>query len=215
MNVNTSLRIENENNQASFPTDKIIEESHPILSLMTPNTGDEVPDQAKSNSARSNPFDMGPLSTEVERESPRTDEAMEEESGSGSLESSTAAQSEGSGGCADFLEPDEVSIPSINVSLVPFYRGTQRIQILHKKITLQLCCTRLKVRFGVSTKFLDYAGRPRLSFVVDATPNLCRVLDACDSLAQRLSLDSGSSSEWRPVVSRKAGFLNSPTVRLQ
>lgn len=215
MNTNTSLRIENGNNQASFPTDKIIEESHPVLSLMTPNTGDEVPDQAESNSARSNPFDMGPLSAEVERESPRTDEAMEEESGSGSLESSTAAQSEGSAGCADFLEPDEVSIPSINVSLAPFYRGTQRIQILHKNITLQLCCTHLKVRFGVSTKFIDYAGRPRLNFVVDATPNLCRVLDACDSLAQRLSLDSGSSSEWRPVVNRKAGFLNSPTVRLQ
>ncbi|GFP87461.1 protein nen3 [Phtheirospermum japonicum] len=72
----------------------------------------------------------------------------------------------------------------------------------------------LKVRFGISTKFVDHAGRPRLNFVVDASPSLCKVLDATDSLAQKLSVDFGSSSEWRPVVTRKPGFFNSPTVRL-
>ncbi|KAI8017532.1 Protein NEN3 [Camellia lanceoleosa] len=115
-------------------------------------------------------------------------------------------------GSADFIDPDEVSIPSINVSLTRFYHGTQTIHIMHKDMTLQLCCSHLKVRFGISAKFVDYAGSPRLNFVVDATPNLCEVLDACDSLAQRLSEDSGSSSEWRPLVTRNAGF--SPIVRL-
>ncbi|GFZ03564.1 polynucleotidyl transferase, ribonuclease H-like superfamily protein [Actinidia rufa] len=137
------------------------------------------------------------------------------ESGLEAPESSAAAGSESSSGYAGFLEPDEVSIPSISVVLVPFYRGTQRIQILHKDITLQLCCTHLKVRFGMNRKFVDYAGRPRLNFVVDTTPNLCQILDACDRLGQRLSVDSGSSSEWLPLVNRKDGSWNSPTMRLQ
>ncbi|PSS07935.1 hypothetical protein CEY00_Acc18292 [Actinidia chinensis var. chinensis] len=137
------------------------------------------------------------------------------ESGLEAPESSAAAGSESSSGYAGFLEPDEVSIPSISVVLVPFYRGTQRIQILHKDITLQLCCTHLKVRFGMNRKFVDYAGRPRLNFVVDTTPNLCQILDACDRLGQRLSVESGSSSEWLPLVNRKDGSWNSPTVRLQ
>lgn len=117
--------------------------------------------------------------------------------------------------CADFLDPEEVSIPSISVSITPFYRGPQRMQILHKNSLLQMCCTKLKVRFNISTKFVDHAGRPRLSIVVDANPEICGVLDKCDSLAQRLCGESGSLSEWRPVVSRKAGFFNFPTVRLQ
>ncbi|CBI15195.3 unnamed protein product, partial [Vitis vinifera] len=70
------------------------------------------------------------------------------------------------------------------------------------------------MRFGISTRFVDPAGRPRLSFVVDGSPSLCQVLDACDQLAYKLSVDSGSSSEWRPVVIRKTGFLNTPTIRL-
>ncbi|CAI9283985.1 unnamed protein product [Lactuca saligna] len=78
----------------------------------------------------------------------------------------------------------------------------------------QIRCNALKIRFGISTKFVDQAGRPRLSFVVDAPPNLCGVLDACDNIAKRF-VDSDSNSEWRPVVSRKPGFYNSPTVRLQ
>lgn len=132
-----------------------------------------------------------------------------------SLPLNAAAESVGSSGYPAFLEPDAVNIPSISVSLAPLYHGIQRIQVTHRDVLLQLCCTRLKVRFGVSTKFVDYAGRPRLSFVVDATPNLCRVLDACDGLAQKLSVDSGSSSEWRPIVTRKGGFMNLPTVRFQ
>lgn len=191
-----------------------IDGNHPILSLMTPNTVDIVPDQADSNIARPDPFDLGRMSDEVERELLQLHETYEEESSSES-ESSTAAESEASNGYAAFLKPDQISTPSIRVSLAPFYRGTQRIQILHKDITLQLRCNHLKVRFGVNRKFVDSAGRPRLNFVVDATPDLCHVLDACDGLAQKQSLDSGSSSEWRPLLTRKAGFWNSPTMRLQ
>ncbi|XP_010258260.1 PREDICTED: protein NEN2-like [Nelumbo nucifera] len=116
-------------------------------------------------------------------------------------------------GYAGFLEPEEISIPSVSASFVPFYRGSQRIQLLHKDVPLQLCCMKLRVRFGISAKFLDHAGRPRLSIVVDPSPSLCEVLDACDHHAQRLSVESGSGSEWRPVVTRKNGFSNS-TVRL-
>ncbi|XP_058228362.1 protein NEN1-like [Rhododendron vialii] len=212
--VNTpSSSVKIENLQTSF-SDQSRDGNHPILSLMTPNTADKVPDRAESNIAGPDPFDLGIMIDEVERESLRLDETDEEESGSES-ESSTAAESEAPSCYAAFLKPVEVSTPSIRVSLVPFYRGTQRIQILHKDITLQLRCNHLKVRFGINRKFVDFAGRPRLNFVVDATPDLCEVLDACDKLAQRLSLDSGSSSEWRPVLTKKAGFSNSPTMRLQ
>lgn len=196
-----------ENHHISSPTNQNREGTLSVASLMTSNKGEE---------ARPDPFNMGPLSVEVEIQALQSDN-MDEESSSGSPESTVnaATESEGSNGYTAFLEPDGVYIPSISVSLAPFYRGIQRIQVLHRDVLLQLSCTHLKVRFGVSTKFVDYAGRPRLSFVVDVTPNLCRVLDACDGLAQRLSVDSGSSSEWRPVVTRKGGFMNSPTVRLQ
>lgn len=209
----SSSSVKIENLQTSF-SDQRRDGNHPILSLMTPNTADKVPDRAESNIAGPDPFDLGIMIDEVERESLRLDETNEEESGSES-ESSTAAESEAPTGYAAFLKPVEVSTPSIRVSLAPFYRGTQRIQILHRDITLQLRCNHLKVRFGINRKFVDFAGRPRLNFVVDATPDLCEVLDVCDKLAQRLSLDSGSSSDWRPVLTRKAGFSNSPTMRLQ
>lgn len=200
----SSPSTEIENHQISSPTNPNREGHLHVPSLMTPIT---------AKKAHSDPFNMGPLSVEVERQTLQSDN-MDEES---SLESSlnAAAESVGSSGYPAFLEPDAVNIPSISVSLAPLYHGIQRIQVTHRDVLLQLCCTRLKVRFGVSTKFVDYAGRPRLSFVVDATPNLCRVLDACDGLAQKLSVDSGSSSEWRPIVTRKGGFMNLPTVRFQ
>ncbi|KAH9697113.1 protein NEN2 [Citrus sinensis] len=58
------------------------------------------------------------------------------------------------------------------------------------------------------------AGRPRLSFVVDISQSLCTVLDACEVIVRKLVEDSGSSSEWRHVVTRKGGFFNHPTARL-
>ncbi|KAJ4973993.1 hypothetical protein NE237_007167 [Protea cynaroides] len=120
--------------------------------------------------------------------------------------------SEGSSGHAGFLAPDEVSIPYLRASYVPFYRS-QRIQLFHRDVPLQLYSSGLKVRYGVNSKFLDQAGRPRLSIVVDMPPILCHVLDASDLVSQKLIMDSGSSSDWRPLVNRRNGS-NSPTVRL-
>ncbi|KAG2679313.1 hypothetical protein I3843_11G046600 [Carya illinoinensis] len=188
-------------------TNRKTEKNHPILSLMTHSIAEEI----EPSTSQGDPFDMGLLRTASE--SLETSTSMEETQESSEM-SSTAAVSEGYSKLGGFLEIDEVSIPSINASFVPFYRGSQRIQLLHKGDILQLSCTRLKVRFGFSTKFVDHAGRPRLNFVVNASWSLCKVLDACDAIAQKLSLDSGSSSEWKPVVTRKNGFANYPTVRL-
>ncbi|XP_024044948.1 protein NEN1-like isoform X2 [Citrus sinensis] len=76
-----------------------------------------------------------------------------------------------------------------------------------------LYCSRLKIRYGISTRFVDQAGRPRLSFVVDASQSLCTVLDACEVVAKKLFEDSRSNSEWNPVVTRQSGF--DPTARLR
>ncbi|KAG2675577.1 hypothetical protein I3843_12G011400 [Carya illinoinensis] len=188
-------------------TNKQKVETRPISSPMTHSIAEDV----EPNTSRQDPFDMGLL--RIESESLQTNTTME-----GMLESSeitsTAPISSGSCNSGGFLEPDEVSISAIGACFVPFHCGSQKIQLLHKGAILQLCCTRLKVRFGLSTKFVDHAGRPRLNFVVNASQSLCKVLDACDAIAQKLSLDSGSSSEWKPVVTRKNGFINHPTVRL-
>lgn len=186
------------------PSHYIMEENH-IQSLMTCQT-----DEANQETA----FDMAGISDQLGKDILPEDSMEEEEkTGSTSPESSTSVGYVYS--CTDFVDSDDVSIPSISVTLAPFYRGTQKIQILHRNFPLQLQCTHLKVRFGISTKFVDHAGRPRLSIVVDASPSLCKILDAIDNIAQKLFVDSGSSSEWRPVVTRKTGFFNSPTFRLQ
>ncbi|CAB4281046.1 unnamed protein product [Prunus armeniaca] len=130
--------------------------------------------------------DMGPLSNEMQEELNQLDSAV------------------------GFLEPDQVFIPSIDASLVPLYRGSQRIKLLHD---LKLCCRHMKLRFGINMKsdFFDYYGRPKLNIIADASPNLCKVLDACDDIASKLSVDSGSKSEWKPVVIRQYDY---PAVRL-
>lgn len=208
-----SSSSEVENHARSTPANHL-DEAHPILSLVTTVTNIDVQDIVEPNCTGPDPFDMGLLSIEMEREPLQVEDSMEEEEpGPASRESSTTS-SEGSSSQIDFLEPDEISIPSVSVILAPFYRGTQKMQILHESIALHVCCRQLKVRFGISSKFVDHAGRPRLSFVVDASPSLCRILDEIDKHAQRLSADSGSSSEWRPLVTRKAGYWNFPTVRL-
>ncbi|XP_010258428.1 PREDICTED: protein NEN1-like [Nelumbo nucifera] len=216
--------------------------NHQISSPMTAGSGAEVLSSVKSNVPQADHFDMSQLIDQMNVESLQLDANMEEPtvldsnrtsivatpngycSSQGTLQEGnptsdtrgTSCSEAASGDCsgyAGFLEPEEISIPSISVSLVPFYRGIKRIQLLHKDVLLQLYCTKLRVRFGVSTKFFDHAGRPRLSIVVDPSPSLCQVLDTCDHLAQRLSMESGSDSEWRPVVNRKNGFSNS-TIRL-
>uniref|UniRef100_A0ACD5TY38 Uncharacterized protein n=1 Tax=Avena sativa TaxID=4498 RepID=A0ACD5TY38_AVESA len=111
-----------------------------------------------------------------------------------------------------FLEPADVSTDCIKISVTPSYH-TQRTFIKHKDSPLHLCCAGLKVHFGVSTKFLDNAGRPKLNIVVDIPEDLSEVLEFCDNLAQRSLQESGSASEWRPLM-KKYGYVNRPTVRL-
>lgn len=201
---------------SSSPIDNVKEELHPILSLVTPVKNHDVAHLIEPNFAGADPFDLSRLNQEMGRDTLLPVDIMEEEeSSSAPRESSPTTASEASSNCINFLEPGEISKPSISVVLAPFYHGTQKIQILHKDVPLHVSCRRLKVRFQISSRFLDSAGRPRLSFVVDASPNLCEILEESDKLAQKLSMDSGSSSEWRPVVTRKPGFWNYPTVRLQ
>ncbi|XP_074277523.1 protein NEN1 [Silene latifolia] len=160
-------------------------------------------------------FDLTRLSEEIMSDAIQPDNVVEERPTSEALDTSHSMMiSESSNSLSEFLAPDNVSISSIAASWIPIYWGSRRIQLLHNSSMLKLHCTHLKVRFGISTKFVDQAGRRRLSFVVDAPPSLSQVLDACDSRAQSLFVDSDSTSEWRPLVSRKNGYWNSPTVRL-
>ncbi|KAF8364702.1 hypothetical protein HHK36_033325 [Tetracentron sinense] len=131
-----------------------------------------------------------------------------------SLETSpNAAVHEGSS--AEFLEHHEILLPFIQASLVPSSPGRQRIQLLHNNNRpLQLYCRRLKVVFGPNSNFFDRAGRPRLNIVVDPSPSLCKVLDACDNLANWVSVDSGSRSEWLPVVNTENRLTDSSTIKL-
>jgi hypothetical protein len=50
--------------------------------------------------------------------------------------------------------------------------------------------------------------------VVEIPESLSKVLEFCDDLARKLSQESGSSSEWRPLI-KKYGYVNRPTVRLK
>ncbi|CAM0878621.1 unnamed protein product [Alopecurus aequalis] len=117
-----------------------------------------------------------------------------------------------SSGYFGFLEPEDVSTECIKISVTPSYH-TQRTFIKHKDSPLGLCCSGLKVQFGLSTKFLDNAGQPKLSIVVDIPEDLSDVLEFCDNLAKRSLQESGSTSEWRPLI-KKYGYVNRPTVRL-
>ncbi|KAM3337871.1 protein NEN1 [Capsicum galapagoense] len=187
-----------------------IESDNPIFPLVSRHV--EVPDLLEINSSRPDPFNLVQSSAEV-RESIQLDD-MKDEPASDSRDSSASTATGGYISYTDFLEPNKISFSSISLSLRPLYRGTQKIQILHNNGELQVFSRCLKVRFGISTRFVDYAGRPRLSFVVDASSELCQLLDAIDNLAQKLIEDTGSMSEWRPVVNRKPGFMNCPTIRL-
>ncbi|XP_045789038.1 protein NEN1-like [Trifolium pratense] len=190
-----------------------IDKNHPILSLATSNTKLVVSNVAHSSTAQSDPFSFRDLQDEINRESITKDVAMDEKP----MQPDSSASSSVPQACSSsiaILEPEKICISSIDVSLVPFYRGSQRIELHHEGFPFQLHCSGLKVRFGISTKFVDSAGRPRLNFVVDPSPSLCNVLDACDNVARKLSSESGSGSDWRPVVIRKEGFFNYPTIRL-
>ncbi|KAE8716035.1 Protein NEN2 [Hibiscus syriacus] len=184
-------------------------EHQPIISLLTHHTGEANTDV--SNLVQPDPFNMGVLRNEIKTEALQSDVIMEEKT---LLESQEIDIAEGSSSNAEFLEPNEVSPSSISASLTPYYHGTHRIRLLHENTALQLFCPCLRVRFGVNGKFLDQGGCPRLSFVVDASPSLCEILDACDNAAKTVFEDCGSSSDWKPIVGRNYQYINNPTVRL-
>ncbi|KAK9090746.1 hypothetical protein Sjap_023923 [Stephania japonica] len=188
-------------------------ENHQIGSALNETLETRDLDQIECDTTKPDPFNMSELIHQMNVGTIKPDESTE-----GALPDSPKLSntlvSEGCGSYSTFLEPEEISELSLSACFIPSSQWSQKIQILHNEALLQLHCTKMTVRFGISKKFYDLAGRPRLSFVVDASPGLCRVLDACDCQAQKLSADSGSSSEWRPVI-RKSGFLNSSTIRLQ
>ncbi|XP_054820782.1 protein NEN1-like [Prosopis cineraria] len=130
--------------------------------------------------------------------------------------SSSSANASKAYGSTDLvsLKPDEIFVSCLTASLVPLYRGSPRIQLLHQGVPFQLRCADLEIRFGINGKFLDSAGRPKLSFVVAPSQSLCEVLDACDKIAQNSCLESGSDSDWIAALIRKDGFFNDPIVRL-
>lgn len=183
--------------------------SHPWSSTER-SRPERVLNQAESSVDQHNVFNMDSLQSEMKAKNLQPDTNMDED-----IRASEKLPEDSCSDSAAFLDPNEISISSICVALVPCSWGIQRLRILHKDSVLQLCCSGLKLRFGISTKFSDHAGRPKLNFMVDATPGLCRVLDACDDAALKVSVDSGSESEWRPVVMRKNGYFNAPNVRLQ
>ncbi|XP_062200806.1 protein NEN1-like [Phragmites australis] len=116
-------------------------------------------------------------------------------------------------GYSGFVEPDDVSPEFIKISVAPSQQFGRRTFIQHKDTPLQLCCAGLNVQFGVSAKFLDNAGWPKLSIVVEIPENISKLLEFCDDLARRSSQESGSTSEWRPLI-KKYGYMNYPIVRL-
>lgn len=195
----------------SSPEVETKDEKHPIHSLTMSSTSVVDPNIVQSNS-----FNFRDFEEAINRESIQTNVAMDEKTMQNSPD--TSASSSVLQACSSsivVLEPQQICIPSIDASIVPSLYGSQRIELLHEGFLFQLHSPGLKVRFGISTKFVDNAGRPKLNFVVDPSPSLCNVLEACDSVARKLSMDSGSMSDWMPVVIRKDGFFNYPTIRLQ
>ncbi|XP_010932311.1 protein NEN1 [Elaeis guineensis] len=121
--------------------------------------------------------------------------------------------SEGCSSFAGFLEPDEVSVQDIRAAIAPSGYGGHKLRILHGDCPLRLHCMGLKVQFGPRGQFKDHAGWPKLNIVVYIPESLCKVLDACDLLAQISSQNSSSRSDWKHVI-MKNGYSNPYSIRL-
>ncbi|KAK1433708.1 hypothetical protein QVD17_10623 [Tagetes erecta] len=167
------------------------------------------PNPIEHGPVQPNPLHTGPSVDKMESDTLQSNEAMMEES-------STTTPSNAFSNHTEFIDPDSVSMASITVTVAPFVNGPNRIQILHRDIPLQFHCNGMRIRFGLSKQYVDHAGNPRLSFVVDmaSSSSLCNILDACDNISKRF-MASNEVSQWRPVVSRQPCFYNSPTIRLQ
>ncbi|CAF2064794.1 unnamed protein product [Brassica oleracea] len=178
-----------------------VRETHPIVSLLTECSEDDT-------SCGIDPSDITTLISKLHIGTLQTDAADEAQDESTPSPNPDAKDE-------DFLGVDEVSVSSISASLIPFNRGSLRIKLFHDDDPLQLYGDSLKVRFGISRKYLDHAGLPRLNIVVDLPPDLCKILEEADDVARNLSVESGTTSGWRLTVMRKKGFANYPTARLQ
>jgi len=113
----------------------------------------------------------------------------------------------------DYLNPSLVLKSNIKATIFSANEHGFRMSLLYNEIPLQLCCIGLKVQFGISTKFVDHTGKPKLSIVLGASESLCQVLYACETVAQKSLIHFGSTSDWRPLI-KKSSFSGSSIVRL-
>ncbi|KAJ6875288.1 hypothetical protein NC652_034880 [Populus alba x Populus x berolinensis] len=176
----------------------------PVLNKNSPSSSSHCCRRSQysvvSNTAHPDTFDMVALGNEVNAASFQPDVAMEENPILQPPEMpSTVTVPESCGGVLGFLELDEHFLSRS-------FEGVIESNYFTRGAILQLRCPRLRIRFGLS--------RPRLSFVVDASPSLCYVLETCESIVRKVYEDSDCSSDWRSAVTRKPGFVNNPTVRL-
>lgn len=183
--------------------------NHPIVSLLTECS------ESDTSSCEIDPSDITTLISKLHIGTLQTDAADEAETVRQQDESTPSTDLDAKD--ESFLGVNEVSVSGIRASLNPFYRGSLRMKLFHNDTPLHLCWYSLKIRFGISRKYVDHEGRPRLNIVVDLPPDLCMILDASDAAVRNLRIDSSSSSSsgWRPTVMRKEGFANYPTARLQ
>ncbi|XP_028779101.1 protein NEN1-like [Neltuma alba] len=111
---------------------------------------------------------------------------------------------------------DELNRESIQPVVVVDEMPTSETPQMSSSTAVSDACSSSSIAFGVNEKYKDRAGQPKLNFlaILDPSQSLCKVLEACDSTARGLSLESGSSSDWRPIVTRKEGFFHYAVVRL-
>ncbi|EOA20575.1 hypothetical protein CARUB_v10000886mg [Capsella rubella] len=176
-------------------------------------TSVRLPSISENSAAQPDPFNMSVLRNEMASDNYlQSDILMEEEQ----IQPSDTVVFENTSDHEGFLAPDAISLPYIKAILVPFFPGSQmmKLKLHYGDSPLQLYCPCLKVRFGVNGKFMDNTGRRRLNFVVDLNQSLCSILETCDSNAQKLYVDSGSTSDWNPVVIPMKGFVNYPNARI-
>nr|AGZ19451.1 APOLLO [Boechera sp. IPK 215] len=189
---------------SSSSVDATTVKNHPIISLLTECS------ESDTSSCEIDPSDITTLISKLHIGTLKRDAADEAKIVRQQGESTDPNAKDES-----FLGVNEVSVSSIRASLIPLYRGSLRMELLHNDTPLHLCWYSLKIRFGISRKYVDHVGRPKMNIVVDIPPDLCKILDAYDAAAHNLLIDSSTSSDWRPTVMMKEGFANYPTARLQ
>lgn len=111
----------------------------------------------------------------------------------------------------EFLEPHEISTSSLRITFVPSQWGTKKMTLLHKDLLFRMRSSNMMIRYGISKKFFDPTGKPRLSLVVQPSLEACNILEHCDNLAQNSFSGCNDKSEWRPLVTMKHGLGN--TIR--